>query len=69
MQAAVHGPAASTLSFCAAPWWRRWAGLPGFKPEAWDFRVWGEVEKEARLSWDEFNRLPRTTVNMDIHCV
>ncbi len=43
--------------------------VPGFKPATWDFKVWGEVEKESRLSWDEFNRLPRTKVNMDIHCV
>ena len=43
--------------------------VPRFDPEAWDFRVWGEVEKEARWTWDEFNRLPRRTVTMDVHCV
>ncbi len=43
--------------------------VPPFNPAAWDFRIWGEVEEEARLSWDEFNRLPRTQVEMDIHCV
>lgn len=40
-----------------------------FDPAAWDFRVWGEVEEEKRWTWDEFNRLPRTAVKMDIHCV
>jgi DMSO/TMAO reductase YedYZ molybdopterin-dependent catalytic subunit len=43
--------------------------VPRFNPAAWDFRVWGEVEQEARWSWDEFNQLPRTSLLMDIHCV
>jgi len=43
--------------------------VPSFNPATWDFRVWGEVEVEARWTWDEFNRLPRSKVTMDIHCV
>jgi DMSO/TMAO reductase YedYZ molybdopterin-dependent catalytic subunit len=43
--------------------------VPRFDPAAWDLRVWGEVEKELRWTWEEFNRLPRATVKMDIHCV
>jgi DMSO/TMAO reductase YedYZ molybdopterin-dependent catalytic subunit len=43
--------------------------VPSFDPQSWDFRVWGEVEKELRLSWDEFNQLPRTRLTMDLHCV
>lgn len=43
--------------------------IPRFDPKTWDFRVWGEVEKELRLSWDEFNQLPRTKINLDLHCV
>ena len=43
--------------------------VPGFNPATWDFRVWGEVEKEVRWAWDEFNRLPRTKVTIDLHCV
>ncbi len=43
--------------------------VPRFDPAAWDLRVWGEVENEVRWSWDEFNRLPRSQVQMDIHCV
>ena len=43
--------------------------VPRFNPAAWDFRVWGEVEEEKRWSWDEFNKLPRTKLKMDIHCV
>jgi DMSO/TMAO reductase YedYZ molybdopterin-dependent catalytic subunit len=43
--------------------------VPGFDPAAWDFRIWGEVEKPLRLSWEEFNQLPRTSMVMDLHCV
>ena len=43
--------------------------IPPFDPSTWDFRVWGEVEEEFHWTWDEFNKLPRTKVNLDIHCV
>jgi DMSO/TMAO reductase YedYZ molybdopterin-dependent catalytic subunit len=43
--------------------------VPPFNPATWDFRVWGEVEEERTWSWSEFNQLPRSTVQMDIHCV
>ncbi|HZW03624.1 MAG TPA: sulfite oxidase-like oxidoreductase [Anaerolineaceae bacterium] len=43
--------------------------VPKFDPATWDFRVWGEVETPLRLTWEEFNQLPRSTVTMDIHCV
>ena len=35
----------------------------------WDFRVWGQVERELVLSWEEFNDLPKVEVTQDIHCV
>jgi DMSO/TMAO reductase YedYZ molybdopterin-dependent catalytic subunit len=43
--------------------------VPSFNPDTWDFRVTGEVEKPLRLSWEEFQQLPRTKLHMDIHCV
>lgn len=43
--------------------------VPRFDPQTWDFRIWGDVEEEVRWSWEEFNRLPRAKVVMDIHCV
>jgi len=43
--------------------------IPAFNPATWDFRVWGEVEGNVRWMWEEFNRLPRTRLVMDIHCV
>ena len=43
--------------------------VPNFNPATWDFRVWGDVEKEVHWTWDEFNRLPHTKVVIDLHCV
>ena len=43
--------------------------VPRFDPATWDLRAFGEVEKEVRWTWDEFNMLPRSSVEMDIHCV
>jgi DMSO/TMAO reductase YedYZ molybdopterin-dependent catalytic subunit len=43
--------------------------VPRFDPESWDFRVWGEVEEPVRWTWEEFQKLPRTRLVMDIHCV
>jgi DMSO/TMAO reductase YedYZ molybdopterin-dependent catalytic subunit len=43
--------------------------VPGFNPATWDFRVWGEVESQFTLSWEQFTQLPRTRLKMDIHCV
>ena len=43
--------------------------VPAFDPATWDLRIWGEVEEEVRWTWDEFLELPRTSLEMDIHCV
>ena len=43
--------------------------VPRFDPATWDFRIWGEVEEELRWTWDEFLKLPRHKIKMDIHCV
>jgi DMSO/TMAO reductase YedYZ molybdopterin-dependent catalytic subunit len=43
--------------------------VPKFKPDAWDFRVFGAAATEARWTWPEFAQLPRTEVRADFHCV
>ena len=43
--------------------------VPGFNPKTWNFKVWGEVEAPLELTWAQFNQLPRTKIQMDIHCV
>ena len=43
--------------------------IPSFDPKRWDFRIWGEVESEVRLTWEEFLKLDQTQVTADMHCV
>jgi DMSO/TMAO reductase YedYZ molybdopterin-dependent catalytic subunit len=35
----------------------------------WTLRVWGLVDREVTLSWDDLLALPSTTITADIHCV
>jgi DMSO/TMAO reductase YedYZ molybdopterin-dependent catalytic subunit len=35
----------------------------------WSLRVFGEVENEVVLTWEQLNELPRTEHTQDIHCV
>ena len=37
--------------------------------DGWTLRVFGEVENELELTWEQLNELPRTTNVQDIHCV
>jgi len=37
--------------------------------EDWDFTITGEVDEPERLTWREFQDLPREEVTVDIHCV
>jgi DMSO/TMAO reductase YedYZ molybdopterin-dependent catalytic subunit len=43
--------------------------IPDTQLETWDFRVWGEVEHELRLDWQQFTSLPTVEMTQDIHCV
>lgn len=43
--------------------------IPAFDPASWEFRIWGEVFEPKQWSWEEFNKLPRVSLKMDIHCV
>ncbi len=42
---------------------------PKFDLSTWNFSVFGQVEREITLSWDELLALPQTEVTLDIHCV
>jgi DMSO/TMAO reductase YedYZ molybdopterin-dependent catalytic subunit len=42
---------------------------PGFNASTWDLRVFGDVDKEMRWTWPEFQQLPTVRVKTDIHCV
>jgi DMSO/TMAO reductase YedYZ molybdopterin-dependent catalytic subunit len=43
--------------------------IPAFDAERWEFRVTGLVENPFRLTWQEFNNLPKVKVRADFHCV
>src|SRR5436189_5232015 len=44
-------------------------GVPRTDLATWTFRVFGEVEEEVTLDWEQFSALPRTANVQDIHCV
>jgi DMSO/TMAO reductase YedYZ molybdopterin-dependent catalytic subunit len=42
---------------------------PRFKPETWDFRLFGLVEQPVRLNFQQFRALPQSKLTADFHCV
>ena len=42
---------------------------PKYDLASWDFTVFGEVERQLSLSWEELLALPQRDVTLDIHCV
>jgi DMSO/TMAO reductase YedYZ molybdopterin-dependent catalytic subunit len=47
----------------------QYGDVPRVDLRNWDFRIGGLVEKPVRLTWEEFNRLPQTEIQCDMHCV
>jgi DMSO/TMAO reductase YedYZ molybdopterin-dependent catalytic subunit len=43
--------------------------VPETDLSTWDLRLFGAVNQERRLTWDELRALPETSVHTDIHCV
>lgn len=46
-----------------------YGSVPSVDLGTWDIRIFGDVARPVRLTWDEFKALPRTKVTADIHCV
>ncbi|OGZ33650.1 MAG: hypothetical protein A2Y98_01820 [Candidatus Portnoybacteria bacterium RBG_19FT_COMBO_36_7] len=42
---------------------------PHIKKKEWKLRVYGEVEKETTIDWQEFFGLPQKEYKIDFHCV
>ena len=42
---------------------------PDYDLASWEFKVFGEVERQLTLSWDELLALPQQELTTDIHCV
>ena len=40
-----------------------------FNKTYWNFRLFGEVEEEVTLSYDQFMELPKTISTINMHCV
>ena len=45
------------------------SGTPDWTRDDWRFEVWGAVEEELSLGYDEFRELPADTQRQDFHCV
>jgi DMSO/TMAO reductase YedYZ molybdopterin-dependent catalytic subunit len=43
--------------------------VPTYDLKQWTLRIFGEVDREVTLSYDEIMAMPQTTVTCDIHCV
>jgi DMSO/TMAO reductase YedYZ molybdopterin-dependent catalytic subunit len=46
-----------------------YGSVPDFNPTSWALKIWGEVEEPITWSWEEFQHLPRTQIQIDLHCV
>ena len=46
-----------------------YGSTPKVDLDTWKFRVFGLVEHEVELTWDQFTELTWTTVTADFHCV
>ncbi|MFQ5880330.1 MAG: sulfite oxidase-like oxidoreductase [Dehalococcoidia bacterium] len=46
-----------------------YGAVPRIDLAQWAFRVWGEVEEELTLTYQEVMALPSVTIVSDIHCV
>ncbi len=46
-----------------------YGNTPSISISEWRFRVWGEVEEDLSWAWDDFMKLPQTTLRADFHCV
>lgn len=46
-----------------------YGAVPHVRAEGWEMRIFGAVEEEVRLSWDDLQALPMEDRENDIHCV
>ena len=46
-----------------------YGGVPNFDKSTWALRLWGLVEAEQSLTYDELTSMPTRRIVADIHCV
>lgn len=47
----------------------QYGSVPTLSTDDWTLRIYGQVEEEVTLTWEQFDALPKTRVLMDLHCV
>jgi DMSO/TMAO reductase YedYZ molybdopterin-dependent catalytic subunit len=46
-----------------------YGSVPNFDPKTWDLKIYGLVDSPLKLTWAEFNVLPKVQTTSDFHCV
>ena len=46
-----------------------YGSTPKIATERWRLRIFGLVEREVKLDWEQFTHLPRIAITADFHCV
>ncbi len=46
-----------------------YGGVPRIDLATWEFKIFGLVDQEVTLNWEQFMTLPQTHDTSDIHCV
>ncbi len=46
-----------------------YGSIPRIDLATWEFTIFGLVEEDVTLNWEQFNALPQTREVVDIHCV
>lgn len=46
-----------------------YGSTPRIRPEEWSLRIFGLVDGEATVSWQQLQALPRVRITADFHCV
>jgi DMSO/TMAO reductase YedYZ molybdopterin-dependent catalytic subunit len=46
-----------------------YGSVPNFDSRTWDFQIYGLVDNRLKLTWAEFNALPKVQTASDFHCV
>ena len=46
-----------------------YGSVPNFDPKTWDFQIYGLVDNRLKMTWAEFNALPKVQTVSDFHCV
>lgn len=46
-----------------------YGAIPRVDTQTWTFKMWGLVDNEVELTWDQLNGIGQVSMHNDIHCV